>query len=107
MKLMPLLFVAPTCLSALAAEELPSNLSREPNCIEGTFCLSEDAIYIPSTVPEGFSREPGCLEQTICVPEHLYMLHEDFVGIREVVESSFGARDLFIERVEEVMHGIV
>ena len=94
-------------MPVLAAEQLPSNLSREPNCVEGTFCLKENDIYIPSTVPQGFSREPNCQEQTICVPEHLYMLHEDFIGIRQVVESSFGARDLLIESVEEVMHGIV
>lgn len=107
MKIVPLLFVAPMSFYALAAEELPANLSREPNCIEGTFCMSEDAIYIPSTVPEGFSREPSCLEQTICVPEHMYMLHEDFVAIREVVELTFGARDLIVQRIEEVMSGIV
>jgi hypothetical protein len=110
---MPRLTIAAAafCLSfaawGIGAQELPPNLSREPNCVAGTHCLKEGDIYIPSTVPEGFSRTPNCAHGTICVSELLYMDHVDFLAIREFAERHLPADNWEVTDIAAVMDDIV
>jgi hypothetical protein len=97
------------CLGArdIGAQELPPNVSREPNCLPDTLCLKEGDIYIPSTVPDGFSRAPNCADGTICVSESLYMVHADFLAIREFAERQFPADNWEVTDIAAVMDDIV
>lgn len=108
MKVLTAVILSSFSLAGIAAtEELPSNMSREPNCIEGTFCLGKDDIYIPATVPEGFSREPNCVPNTACVSEYLYLLAEDFVEIQNLAIDEVRFEDAEVKEIRNIMNGVV
>jgi len=99
-------------LSALNcyAEKLPSNLSREPNCIKNTYCLKKDGVYIDnSTLPEGFSREPNCNAgiRVICVSKLLFLEAKELIAIRNVAEAEVKNAPPAEIKVDGVMNNIV
>ena len=106
MKYSILLFLAIPII-AIAEENLPSNLSREPNCIPDTYCMKPGDTYIPSTVPIGFSRKPDCVTDTICVDEHVYMLEKDFLILKDVIDSEIVSHREVKIYLSEIMSGIM
>lgn len=49
------------------------------------------------SLPEGFSREPDCTEGTVCVSETLSLTHDDFMAVLELVSPKFQADCVQIE----------
>jgi hypothetical protein len=96
-----------TSIAGQTSDTLPPDFSREPNCIEGTTCIGKDDIYIGSAVPDGFSREPDCAEHTICVSNNLYLVQDDFMAIKELIDSEFDTGTWEITDIRDVMEGIV
>lgn len=92
------------------AEKLPPNLSREPNCIKDTFCLTKDDVYIDNvTLPKGFSRQPDCNDdvKVICVSTGLYLEAKELIEIRKVAEAEIEGSPPASIKFSAVMSNIV
>lgn len=67
------------------AEQFPLDFSKEPDCIQGTRYLPEDAIYIFATYMTGFTRKPHCIKNTICMQNHIHLTKNDYLQLDALI----------------------
>lgn len=92
------------------AEKLPSNLSREPNCIKNSYCLKEGDVYVDNSIlPKGFSREPDCNAdiKVICVSKVLYLEAKELIVIKNIIKEKVKNSPPAGIKIDAVMDNIV